>query len=301
MEKQDVVGLLPWLLNDSLEPEERLAVVAQLREHPDLREELSETLAALELFGQHLSTETLVDFVFDLPRDDRARIEEHLAACRDCADHAELVRASRSFEDRDVPPNRDSHSKEESNPKDDCGGELLSFSKPTVPAYWRVATVAASLVAVLSLVGWLSSLGGPAETIATRPVPGPETVGSSVPVGWNVVASVKLQPSNMTLRGAKPEKEVILRSYIGYVALDLYVPDLERETTWAWAIENEEGEPFLISDAMEVPPNSGKPQTHLMVLVPADRLAPGTFEVVLYFGTALDESSGRYRFRVGED
>lgn len=105
MNEQATIELLPWLLNDTLQGEERARVVAAVRSDPDHRAALAETIAAIDIFARHPESSTLVDLAYDrLPRGRRRDVQSHLALCDDCAEHTALVRASRALEGAEVVP-----------------------------------------------------------------------------------------------------------------------------------------------------------------------------------------------------
>ncbi|HEX9669505.1 MAG TPA: zf-HC2 domain-containing protein [Thermoanaerobaculia bacterium] len=158
--------LLPWLLNGTLEPVERQEVLAHVRGCPDCRRALDEARLALAAAGAHLPAEALVAMAFGEPVPpgiDAALVEEHLAACPQCAADLELARTSHALADE----------------------EVLLFPRTAPPAAaparqaapagrWRAAALAAGLAAVLFAGGWLTNrqaLDRAEEQLAGRTAP----------------------------------------------------------------------------------------------------------------------------------
>lgn len=141
--------LLPWLLNGTLEPAERQEVLEHVRKCEACRRALDEARLALAAAGAHLPAEALVAAAFGEPMPpgiDAALVEEHLAACPQCAADLELARTSHALADE----------------------EVLLFPRTAPPAAvpvrqaapagrWRAAALAAGLTAVLFAGGWLTN------------------------------------------------------------------------------------------------------------------------------------------------
>jgi hypothetical protein len=172
------IELLPWLLNGTLEPQEREEVRQHLRTCERCREALPETQTAWRLFDEHLPTEALIALAYgEVPEGlDPSSAERHLAACSQCAADLELARMSRRLEDDDnvalFPGPRSQGVK---------NGESRK---------WRSAALAAGLAGVVALSGWVHSArqldltsdrlaaaaretGGRAEAPATPPPAAP--------------------------------------------------------------------------------------------------------------------------------
>jgi anti-sigma factor RsiW len=139
------IELLPWLLNGTLEPQEREEVRQHLRTCERCRQALPETQAAWRLFDEHLPTETLIALAYGETPDglDPAAVERHLASCPQCAADLELARMSRRLEDDD---------------------KVALFPGPTPQRVkhgesrkWRSAALAAGLAGVVALSGWIHS------------------------------------------------------------------------------------------------------------------------------------------------
>lgn len=108
MECEAVRERLPWLLNRSLQPDERAAVESHLAGCPGCRAELAETRRAAGLFDTHLPPSTLVDLAWDRPlvAFDAGTVRRHLDGCASCADELELLRESRRTAESDQAPFR---------------------------------------------------------------------------------------------------------------------------------------------------------------------------------------------------
>jgi anti-sigma factor RsiW len=142
---EQAIELLPWLLNGTLEPQEREEVRQHLRTCERCREALPETQTAWRLFDEHLPTEALVALAYgETPAGlDPASAEQHLASCAQCAAELELARMSRRLEDEEnvaLFPGATSRQVR--------GEESRS---------WRSAALAAGLAGVVALSGWVHS------------------------------------------------------------------------------------------------------------------------------------------------
>lgn len=139
------IEFLPWLLNGTLEPQEREEARQHLRTCERCRKALGETQMAWRLFEEHLPTNALISLAYgETPAGvDAAWAEHHLASCPQCAAELELARMSRRLEDEDnvavFPGPR-------SRPVG--AGETRK---------WRSAALAAGLAGVVALSGWLHS------------------------------------------------------------------------------------------------------------------------------------------------
>ncbi len=138
------IELLPWLVNSTLEAEDREKVRQHLRTCERCRTALADTLETLRLFDQHLPAQALVSLAWgEMPADvDPALAELHLASCPQCAAEMELTRTSRRLEEDDriaVFPLKKTKSAE---------GEYRT---------WRTAAIAAGLAGVVALSGWVHS------------------------------------------------------------------------------------------------------------------------------------------------
>ncbi|HEX2644542.1 MAG TPA: zf-HC2 domain-containing protein [Thermoanaerobaculia bacterium] len=198
MNCEQAIELLPWLLNGTLQESERQAVREHLAGCDRCREALAETRFAWSVYDQHLPSEALVALAYGdrLPDGlDPALAERHLATCPQCAAELELVRTSRHLEEDEriapMPFQR----------KDRAAG-----ASTTVPAAaplvrtsvraWRSSALAASLVGVVALSGWIHngqrvhsleerlaqvSTGTEATVEPSSPQPAPPIASAPVP------------------------------------------------------------------------------------------------------------------------
>lgn len=149
MSCEHVAELLPWLLNGTLEEEQRHAVERHLEGCPGCRAELEDTAFAGRMFGQHLPTEALVELGFGGTPEglDPAVVEEHLAHCPKCAAELELVRESRRLAQEDESPRE---------------AAVLPLESPTPmrtraspgSVVWRRAALAAVFAGLVVGSGW---------------------------------------------------------------------------------------------------------------------------------------------------
>lgn len=147
--------LLPWLLNNTLEDDERQQVRAHLATCQACQRALGETAFAGEIFAQHIPTAALVDYGFGRPPAelDRELIERHLASCVRCSEQLEMVRACHD----DAVDATD-------NPDDEIADGIEVESPPPAPVLafpthrrWQLGAIAAGLVALICSFGWWQS------------------------------------------------------------------------------------------------------------------------------------------------
>lgn len=168
----DVRGMLPWLLNGTLDDGERARVLQHLTTCEVCRRDLTDTRLAAEIFDQHPPAEAILALAWDEPPGsiDAGSLEEHLESCPRCAAELEMARMSRRLEEdeRIVP--------------------LTRRATPTpapVPATgwrgWKSAALAAGLAGVVAFTGWIQTAGRvqtleerlATRTVATAPAPTP--------------------------------------------------------------------------------------------------------------------------------
>lgn len=148
MSCEDTIERLPWLLNGSLEAEERAALLLHLQGCSSCREALGETRLAFDIFSRHLSAEQLVALAADetLEPTDSADLEvlyRHLETCAQCAADLELARMSRQLVSEDkvaLMP-----------------AVAASRRKTAGRAAWWPAALAAGLTALVLGGGWFTS------------------------------------------------------------------------------------------------------------------------------------------------
>jgi len=151
MQHRETIELLPWLLNRSLSEGEERRLRDELRRYEELREELAATLDAARLLGQPPPVEVVIDYALGHEVEERELIEQYLEISPEFAEEVELVR--RSFGEIEAHGARD---------ESWAARGVLRFPEPTspppsVPTFWRVGAVAAALVAVLGVGGWIDN------------------------------------------------------------------------------------------------------------------------------------------------
>jgi len=104
----EVTDRLPWLLNGSLEGDEREAVRAHLAACDRCGRELEETRQAMAVFDAHLPSAALVDLAWDRPVAGvpAPLAQRHLESCPQCAEELALLRESRRLEGGVEAPRR---------------------------------------------------------------------------------------------------------------------------------------------------------------------------------------------------
>lgn len=144
MSCKNVIELLPWLLNGSLEPEERQAVEEHLETCEACRRELAATREAAALYAAHPEPEALVSFaVGETPPGVSAQVvEAHVAHCPECAHELAMIRDSRA------------RSLGSPAAADEAGGGKV-LPGPWTVGRWRALGLAAGLAAAVASMGWL--------------------------------------------------------------------------------------------------------------------------------------------------
>jgi hypothetical protein len=143
----DVRGMIPWLLNGTLDDDERRQVLQHLSTCESCRRDLADTRLAAEIFDQHPPAEAILALAWDeTPQGiDPDFLEEHLASCPRCAAELELARMSRRLEE------------------DDKVVPLARRTAPPAPATswrgWKTAALAAGLAGVVAFSGWFQTTG----------------------------------------------------------------------------------------------------------------------------------------------
>lgn len=172
----DVRGMFPWLLNGTLNEEERRQVLQHLSTCETCRQDLANTRLVAEMFDQHPPAEAILALAWDeSPRGiEPALLEEHLASCPRCAAELELARMSRRLEEdeRIVPLTRRTTSEPVPAP-----------AKTTGWRGWKAAALAAGLAGVVASAGWFQTAGRvetleerlAERTVAPAPAPAPPT------------------------------------------------------------------------------------------------------------------------------
>ncbi len=160
---------LPWLLNGTLEPEERRQVRAHVAGCEACRRALEETRFAWQVFDEHLPAEALTALAADEEPAgiDRGFAARHLAECPQCAAELEMVRASRALLENEgvatLPVQR---------------------ARPAREGWrgWRSAALAAGLAGLVAATGWYDS-SRDLRSLAARQEPAPVPAPSAGAAG----------------------------------------------------------------------------------------------------------------------
>ena len=147
MSCKDIVELLPWLLNGSLDRAERRHLLDHLAVCESCRIELEEAAQVWELSTQHIDALDLVEYAQGLPltAKERERIKRHLIFCPSCRQERDWAMADRvvAFETvSKTPPSQERR--------------LSGFVFPG--ARWLRLTLAASVLAALLSGGLVWSI-----------------------------------------------------------------------------------------------------------------------------------------------
>ena len=201
-ERSHVAELLPWFLNGSLDDDERQLVEEALKVDAALRRELGEVAAAAEALSGHPDTATLVAFAAgELGSAETEAVENHLRNDPLAAELVEAARASLSLEGVDAEGAKTGPRETRDRPEAPAGrldsGVVPFPSRPaessaTSNRLWRGLALAATVLAMLSLWGWLSS------------GPGARVEGPVV-----AVQLVELLPDDMVLRGGSDADDLL--------------------------------------------------------------------------------------------
>jgi hypothetical protein len=178
MNCDQIQELLPWLLNGTLEEQERRTVREHLSTCASCRLALTDTRRAWEIFDQHIPTAALVAHAAGDPPEgiEPALFEAHLASCPECAAELELARMSRGLAEDDsiavLAPRQP-------RPAPASG----TVVRPTVNR-WKAAALAAGLAGLVAANGWYQTaekahtLAG-RLTAASQPAPAPPPLSTS--------------------------------------------------------------------------------------------------------------------------
>jgi Putative zinc-finger len=169
---------LPWLLNGTLEPEERKAVLEHLAGCDGCRAALADTRFAWQVFAEHLPVADLIAAAAGEPTaTPRELFESHLAECTQCAADLETARSSRLL----------------------LQHEEVAVLRPAPPARWRNAALAASLAGIVAATGWVHSSREMRSLEARLETP-PPVAAAPTPPAPVPVASERLAAENRRLQ-----------------------------------------------------------------------------------------------------
>jgi len=278
--------LMPWYLNQTLEPDEHAGMEAHLAGCEACRRERDATRQAAVLLTGHLPVDVILDLVDDSLRPGLSpeRIEAHLAECDTCREEVELARASARDLEAAVDAEQEMADRA-GQPAQRPGGSARS---------WWLAAAASMLIAVASGGWWttLQELGTTRDRLAaiegTAPT-GPAGEGSGAN-GLIEVPVVDLFPGGLLLRGGDdavtvvpagtPAATLILNTELADPAAGAASRVAGREVT------------LVLRDAsgatvLELGGLSLRPLHSPTVSLPVSRLAPGSYELLI---TAADQS-----------
>ena len=260
---RQVLELLPWHLNRTLDEAEERTVTEHLDSCDSCRREWGQTIRAAWITDQHVPTRVLTDYAFGerIESFDRSVLERHLERCPSCREEVSL--ANRSASPRE--------------PASDTSGQL---------DWWPVA-VAASLILGLAIgVLWRST------DLPGRPGAPKEGETSTLDPRADVPL-VELLPET-TLRGEtdrrNPRVDKTSSPFVMFL-VPLETPDLAER--WTARLVDEDGDPiFVLRSAV------ADAEGALTLLVPTSRLPQGKLSLIVD-PAEVDAASGtRHRFVV---
>ncbi len=149
---QLAVELLPWMVNGSLEADERQALEAHLASCGSCRGELEDTVEVWSLLTRHIPSLALAEYARGLESADldRERIERHLAQCPSCRQELEWAAFDAGDDEDEL---------------DEAAPAGTGSSRP-----WRHLAMAASLTAVVATGALLWRSAAPPATVAASGV-----------------------------------------------------------------------------------------------------------------------------------
>src|SRR5215216_3022464 len=98
MDCETASGLMPWLMNGTLDAGEADALRSHMASCARCREEMDETRRAADVFGAHPASSAIADLAWGRPMEDADLVRRHVASCAACAEDLELARESRGAE-----------------------------------------------------------------------------------------------------------------------------------------------------------------------------------------------------------
>jgi len=176
---------LPWLLNGTLEEDEKQAVRSHLETCAACREAAAQTRDAGRIFAAHPPAAAWVAWVFGGEAEgfDRDLLARHLESCPSCAVEVELARTSRHLEeDERVVPFR--------------APVTAARPAPRRERYYLGSALAAGLVGLIAIGGWVHSV---------QSVPGPLSNARLVVAADSSPEATERGGAGLTLRGGEPQ------------------------------------------------------------------------------------------------
>lgn len=272
MNCDDAIERLPWLLNGTLEEEERRQVQAHLATCERCRTALAETRDAWSLFAGHIPTEDLVAHAWGEPTGTAPElVAEHLAGCPQCTAELEMARTSRQLEQDDrvavFSPRRAAAPSPAVN---------VNVPTPGSSGKWRAAALAASLAGLVAAGGWFENAGRLRATEERLAAQEREAAAAPAPAGeLQPLANIPIVDLlAITVRGesdaVSSESPVVLSLGFGEVpAYDAYAIELQ-DASGAVRLAPEE--------SLRANPKTGE----LTYLLPGGTLPPGDYTLVAY-------------------
>ena len=161
MNCETTIQNLPWFLNGTLDPGDEIAIRAHLDTCESCHHELLGTREAWQIFDAHLTPQDLTALALDgvegedatgLKPERHALIREHLEQCTACREEWQLIRESAAgfLQGEGVLP-------VQTPANDEAGLNEPGLSQASLWT-WRLATVAAAILALVTATGWWISL-----------------------------------------------------------------------------------------------------------------------------------------------
>jgi anti-sigma factor RsiW len=212
MDCEQAIERLPWLLNGTLAADERRAVEAHVADCGRCAQDLAATRAAWKVFAQHVPTADLVAYAADEPTAvGKETIDRHLAGCPQCAAELEMARASRALSEH-----------EEVALLPSAAAQAAAGGRRRAPRLWRSSALAAGLVGIVAIGGWVHDAGEVhalqarletehpgARQAALRGARPTAAVGSSPIAAHPAVVSLEPDREETAVRGEKPAAEIV--------------------------------------------------------------------------------------------
>jgi hypothetical protein len=271
--------LMPWYLNQTLEPGEHQAVQAHLDACESCRRECEATCRAAALLTGHPPVEVILDVAEGslAPGREAERVDAHLAECGSCREEVELARASAADLEAAVRATR-----QERRRRGAADRHVPGASR----AWWLAA--ASVLIVVLSGGWWTTwqQLGSAQDRLAALEAAAPSgpADGAGTLSGLVEVPIVDLFPGGMQLRGAE-EAPTVVPADIPAATLVLNTELLSAEPAGAAraasrqvALVLREAEGAVV---LELGRLTLRPLRSPTISLPVATLAPGAYELLI--------------------
>lgn len=280
------IELLPWLLNGTLEDQERNELRRHLETCESCRQALAETREAGRMFDQHIPTAAMVALAWgeEPPGLDRDTVERHLESCPQCSAELELARTSRRLEEAD-------------------NLAIFPSARPAGQVRraggWRLSAMAAGMTGLIAASGWFYSAQQASELsarLAEREQRPPVVRSTPAPAERQELARMKaelegLQASHKELAG-EAEKARTQLAQMENAPRGLVKPVLN-----AWVNPVDTGDVTRGGAAQEVVIPSRQVATPLLAADPDVRTPEREIEIRDARGTILLREEGLRRSR----